>query len=377
MMTFHQLATQYVAGIDLHQGPLQVCIMDRLGNIIFEETCRRKKQRHLAQWLGPYGRDVTVGVEATYNWYWVADWCLEHELPCVLGHPYYLRKKALGKNKSDTVDARQMATFLRQNEFPVAFRYPAEYRATRDLARRRLVLSALHAGLLQHQSCLQDQYLLEERQEDLLNGPQRAQYKDVWQSLDTDDRLAKFLAEEQRNLVNHLAAQAQQHFPTWFALLIATRGIGNKLAITLLYEIGTLARFVGVQQFSSYCRVVTPQCESSGKRVGYGNSKNGNRYLCWAFHELVETSRRYVPAIQAVFKTLKRQRGLGTAHRVLAHRWAVAIYFMLKHEEPFDLQRFLQPFRGIGCGNEPSIATADAPGARESDALIGRSADPA
>jgi len=361
MMTFHQLATQYVAGIDLHQGPLQVCVMDRQGNIIFEGTCRRKKQRHLAQWLGPYGQDVTVGVEATYNWYWLADWCREQGIPSVLGHAYYLHKKALGKNKSDTVDARQAATFLRLNDFPLAYSYPAEYRATRDLARRRIVLRGWHTALTQHQGCLQDQYLLEERQADLLNGPQREWYGDVWQSLDADTRLADVLAAELRDLVSHLTAQAQRHFPTQFALLTATRGLGNKLAITLLYEIGTLERFATVQEFASYCRVVTPQCESAGKRVGYGNSKNGNPYLCWAFHELVESSRRYVPAIQAVFKALKRRRGLGTAHRVLAHHWAVAIYFMLKHEEPFDLSKFMQAFGGIARGSEPSMNAGDAP----------------
>jgi transposase len=50
-----------------------------------------------------------------------------------------LSRKAIhgGKAKNDKIDAHKIAGLLRGGRFPLAYVYPAEMRATRDLLRRR------------------------------------------------------------------------------------------------------------------------------------------------------------------------------------------------------------------------------------------------
>jgi transposase len=357
MMKFHHLTTQYVAGVDLHKKNLRICIMNTTGKILYQSTITRHKQKRLEKCLAPYGTDITLGVESTYNWYWLLDWCREHSIPHTLGHATYIKKKMIGKHKSDKIDARLLAELLRLNDFPCASICPVKYRATRDLVRRRNAYVSMRTRLLLHMGCLHDQYLLSERHELLLNGPDKEFYEDVWVMLDSDQDLADILHTCSKELEKHIACQALKHFDKQYTLLLGIKGVGDVIASTLLYEIYDLTRFNSVQSFSSYCRVVSPQCESDGKRVGRGNAKNGSAWLCWALHILVSTSASNIPEINKLYKRLKKKHDVYYAHRVLAHSWAVTIYFMLKNNESFSLERFLDKFGGAAAFREPSTIT--------------------
>ena len=62
-------------------------------------------------------------------------------------------------------------------------------------------------------------------------------------------------------------------------------GVGQILALTILYEIHDLHRFPSVQAFASYARLLTSAQASAGKRLGTGGRKIGNAHLKWAFSE--------------------------------------------------------------------------------------------
>jgi transposase len=156
-----------------------------------------------------------------------------------------------------------------------------------------------------------------------------------------DEAMIQLLDGEITRLERYIERRVAIHDKEGYTVLRSVPGIGRVLALVLLYEIQDLARFRRVQHFSSYCRVVNPQCESNGKRAGVGEVRRGNRYLCWALHELVNSSCRHCPAIKAYYARLRRRRSARHAHRIMAHRWAVTIYFMLKRKEPFDLDKFL------------------------------------
>ena len=359
-MKFHHLTTQYVAGVDLHKNNLRICIMNLDGKILYQITIGRHKLKKLKKCLAIYGIDITIGVESTYNWYWLHDWCRGQGIPFVLGHAAYIKKKIIGKNKNDKIDAQEIAGLLRLNSFPYAATCPVEYRATRDLVRRRNAYVNMRTRLLLHIGCLHDQYLLEERHELLLNGPDKECYEDVWHMLDNDQEIANTLKKHIDGLEKHIASQAQKHFKMQYLLLKDIGGLGNVIASTLLYEIYDISRFKSVQDFSSYCRVVDPQCDSNGKRVGRGNKKNGSVWLCWALHMLVSTSCKNIPEVNKLYKRLKKKRGVHHAHRVLAHQWAITTYFMLKNNESFSLDKFLKNFGGSAAFREPSTITGPA-----------------
>jgi transposase len=118
-------------------------------------------------------------------------------------------------------------------------------------------------------------------------------------------------------------------------------GVGKILALVLLYEIHDIQRFPRVQEFVSYCRLVTCAKESAGKRYGTSGKKIGNAYLKWAFSEAAVLFLRNNPAGQKYLARVERRHGKGKAFTVLAHKVARAVYYMLKRETAFDLDKFL------------------------------------
>jgi hypothetical protein len=58
-----------------------------------------------------------------------------------LGHALYMKAIHGGKTKNDKIDSYKIASLMRGGNFPVAYSYPAEMRATRELLRRRMYLS--------------------------------------------------------------------------------------------------------------------------------------------------------------------------------------------------------------------------------------------
>lgn len=88
---YYKLTTKYICGVDLHAKKLTACVMDNDGKIVKKKNipCQAKE---VIDFLEPYGKDITVGVESTYNWYWwLMDALKEYEIPCRLGHALYTK----------------------------------------------------------------------------------------------------------------------------------------------------------------------------------------------------------------------------------------------------------------------------------------------
>src|SRR5438093_6104688 len=102
-----------------------------------------------------------------------------------------------------------------------------------------------------------------------------------------------------------------------------------------------IARFPRVQDFVSYCRLVTCAKESAGKRYGTSGTKIGNAYLTWAFSEAAVLFLRANPVGQKYLARLEKKHGKGKAFTVLAHQLARAVYEMLRRDTVFDMDQFL------------------------------------
>jgi len=65
-----------------------------------------------------------------------------------------------GKSKNDRIDSEKLARLLRGGMFPMAYVYPEEMRATRDLLRRRLFFVQKRSELMAHIQMTHHQYNL-------------------------------------------------------------------------------------------------------------------------------------------------------------------------------------------------------------------------
>ncbi len=124
-----------------------------------------------------------------------------------------------------------------------------------------------------------------------------------------------------------------------FQPLLTVCGIGHILALTIMLETGDIRRFASVGQFASYCRCVSSTKLSNGKRKGQGNTKNGNKYLAWAFVEAAHVAVRYYPQVQRFYQRKKAKTHALVASKAVAHKLARACYYVMRDQVPFDLQR--------------------------------------
>jgi transposase len=133
----------------------------------------------------------------------------------------------------------------------------------------------------------------------------------------------------ERVVLRHMRSTPELHW------LKTVPGIGDILALTILLETGTMARFPSVGDFASYCRCVKSQRLSHGKVKGQGHTKNGNKYLGWAFVEAAHFAIRFDSGIKRFY-----QRKQGRSHRLVAlkavtYKLARACYYIIRDQVPF------------------------------------------
>jgi transposase len=253
-----------------------------------------------------------------------------------------------GKAKNDKSDAHKIAVLLRGGMLPQAYVYPAEMRATRDLLRRRMHLARKRGALLAHVQNTNSQYNLPAIGKKLAYKANRdgvaERFTDpaVQKSIEVDLALIGYSDALLRDVERSIVKTAKPHDAQTLYLLQTVPGIGKILRLVLLYEIHDIARFPRVQEFASYCRLVTCARESAGKRSGTSGAKIGNAHLQWAFSEAAVLFFRDNPAAQKLLARLEHKHGKGKALTILAHKLARAVYYMLKRQTAFDLDTFLQ-----------------------------------
>ena len=116
--------------MDLHGRNLYLCVLDPDRRIVLHRRvdCDEKK---LLRALAPYRKDLVIGVECMFKWYWLADFCDEHGIPFVLGHALEMRAVHGRKSGNDRLDAERIARLLGSGMFPLAYVYPKQMRSTR------------------------------------------------------------------------------------------------------------------------------------------------------------------------------------------------------------------------------------------------------
>jgi transposase len=145
-------------------------------------------------------------------------------------------------------------------------------------------------------------------------------------------------ANEQTELLERAVTERVKLRPQ-FRYLKTVPGIGTILALTIMLETGDIRRFVSVGNFASYCRCVGSQRISNGKRKGSGNTKNGNKYLGWAFVEAANYAIRFNARIKSFYQRKKSKTNGIVAIKAVAHKLCRACYYIMRDRVAFDLTK--------------------------------------
>jgi transposase len=338
-----ETATKVMAGIDLHSNNAMIGLVDMEGNRLEHKkvACELKA---VLEVLAPYKRRLEkVAVESTYNWYWLVDGLMDQGHKVHLANTAAIQQYEGLKYTDDNSDARWLAHILRLGVLPQGNIYPKEERAVRDLLRKRSQLVHQRTANLLSIQNLVTRNTGSSISANRIKGLDAAEVDELLPNADLALAVKANLsvmcsADEQTQILERTVRDRVKLRPE-FSYLKTVPGIGQILALTMMLETGDIRRFPSVGNFASYCRCVGSQKISNGKRKGSGNTKNGNKYLAWAFVEAANFAIRFNPRIKKFYQRKKAKSHGVLAIKAVAHKLCRACYYIIKDRVPFDIAK--------------------------------------
>ena len=328
------------AGLDLHSRNTYIGIMDDAFNRVFKKRVPNDLDQIL-QILKPFKKRLKgFVVESTYNWYWLVDGLMDAGYGTAhLANPAAIKQYEGLKYSDDQHDAFFLAKLLILGILPEGYIYPKQHRPVRDLARKRMFLvQHKTANILSLQSLIQRCCCVKISTGDVRNLTVEALQEwlkeeylvlSAQTSLDTINFLKQKIKRLEKAIIQRVKLNKG------FRQLLTIPGIGNILAMTIMLEVGDIKRFPKVGNFASYCRCVPSKRLSDGKSKGYGNRKNGNRYLSWALTEAAQLGRRYNEQFRRYYNRKVAQANTSLATKALGNKLARICYYIMRDQVPF------------------------------------------
>ncbi|MFQ3247695.1 MAG: transposase [Arenicella sp.] len=330
-------------GIDLHSNNSVFNLVDEEGHVVLKKRLRNSLETIL-DLLDPH-RDALAGlvVESTYNWYWLVDGLMEAGYKVHLANTTAIQQYSGLKHADDDSDANWLANMLRLGILPEGYICPKEERMLRDLLRKRLQLVQQKTSNLLSIQGLYDRHLNKR-----LSGNKVKQLTEEQLVVDYSDVNVRMAVNGSLIILNCLAEQIglierslkqRLKLRDAFVNLTSIDGIGLTLALTIILETVEIARFQRVGQYASYCRCVSGARYSNGKRKGKTNSKNGNKYLAWAFVEAANFAIRYNDTVKRYYQRKLAKTNVIVARKTVAHKLARACFYVLRDQVEFDVNK--------------------------------------
>jgi len=329
--------------IDLHSSNNVTVVIDEQDRVVYQKRLPNDLALILKE-LSVYQSELQgIVVESTYNWYWLVDGLMEQGYKMHLANTAAIQQYEGLKYTDDHSDARWLAHLLRLEVLPEGYIYPRAERPVRDLLRKRSQMVRQRTTNL-----LSIQNLMTRNTGSSLSA-KRVKGLDVQQvdellpngdlALAVKANLSVMLsADEQTEILERTVTQRVKLRPQ-FSFLKTVPGIGQILALTIMLETGDIRRFSSVGNFASYCRCVGSQKISNGKRKGKGNTKNGNKYLAWAFVEAAHFAIQFNSKIKSFYQRKKAKTKVVVAIKAVAHKLCRACYYIMRDRVPFNITK--------------------------------------
>ncbi|AKJ63360.1 IS110 family transposase [Kiritimatiella glycovorans] len=330
-------AKELYAGADLHGNNVFLSICDREGTEVFRRRVRTTLDA-VNEAMDPYWPQVqAMGIESTFNWYWLVDGLREQNRDVRLGNPAKMKQYKGLKHADDASDARWLAELLRLDIFPESYIYPKEVRSIRDaLRRRQLFVRRRTQVMLSLQSLLErygfkapgsralQQWTQADAEATGLDPFVQLQLRTLLEAVQCSERLAGQIESAVLGFIEPNPS---------FEQVQTVPGIGKALGMTIVLESGNFARFPNAGCYASYCRAVKSERSSNSRKKGENNKRNGNPFLAWAFVEAASFAPRFYPEIQSWYDRKKKKRNAIVAKKALAAKLSKAVWHVMNGEE--------------------------------------------
>ena len=329
--------------IDLHSTNNVTVVINEQDRVVYQKRLPNDLALILRE-LSVYQTELRgIVVESTYNWYWLVDGLMEQGHKVRLANTAAIQQYEGLKYTDDHSDARWLAHLLRLEVLPEGYIYPRADRPVRDLLRKRSQLVRQRTTNLLSIQNLVTRNTGESLSANQIKGLDTQQVDELLPNRDLALAVKANLsvmcsADEQTEILERTVTQRAKLSPQ-FSFLKTVPGIGQILALTIMLETGDIRRFFSVGNFASYCRCVGSQKISNGKRKGKGNTKNGNKYLAWAFVEAAHFAIQFNSKIKSFYQRKKAKTKVVVAIKAVAHKLCRACYYILRDRVAFDVTK--------------------------------------
>jgi transposase len=332
----------------LHRDYSVFASVDENGRIEGPWRVEHERERaELRKFLRRFPSGTPVAVETTGSWYWMIDELEAAGLQPMLANSYEARQRMRGPHKTDPLDARGLATLLRNGTLPSVWIPAAKLRDLRALMRTRLALVAQRTTIKNRIVAAVNRYgLRDDSCGDLFIGKGRLRLNVYIAGMPAQTREAALeewvVVDELREHIENLEQRIAQHIGRigYVRLLKTMPGVGEILGATIWLEVGDVERFPSAAHLASYAGLV-PTVHASGGKVHLGpTTRQSNHYLRWAFVEaacsIVALQHRHGPIHTVLlYQRLKQHKCHGKAAVAVARHLAESTWWILKQKQPY------------------------------------------
>lgn len=330
-------------GIDLHSNNNVIALLGEKDEVVYQRRLGNDLPYILSK-LAPYvGTIQGLAVESTFNWYWLVDGLMEAGYEVHLVNTAAVKHYEGLKYSDDHSDARWLAHLLRLGILPEGYIYPKAGRAVRDLLRKRGQLVQLRTTNILSVQNLVSRNTGHSMSANSIKKLKVEEVKELFADPDIalaikSNLVVMYALHEQIKILESAVTQKAKLEPE-YKYLLSTPGIGMILGLTILLETGEIQRFSRAGQYASYCRCVGSTRTSNGKHKGKGNTKNGNKYLSWAYVEAANFAIRYNDRIKGYYQRKQAKTNKVVAIKTIAHKLARACYYMMRDQTTFNIDK--------------------------------------
>jgi transposase len=333
-------------GIDLHSNNNFIVIIDKDDNRFFEKKPPNESSKILMI-LKPYQKKlVGIVIESTFNWYWLVDALMDEGFKVKLANPAAIVQYSGMKHTDDRYDSFWLAHLLRLELIKEGYIFPRELRSLRDLMRKRIHLVQNRTTQI---LSIQNLYARNTGMKISCSTIKQLKPETVQEQFPNFNLAMAILSslvvikafETQISGLEAVILSQVKLFPE-FQKLMTVDGIGKILALTIMLETGNISRFKKVGNYASYCRTVSSKKTSNNKKKGVGNTKNGNKYLSWAYVEAANYFIRYNDSAKRYYQKKTAKTKQVVAIKAIAHKLSRACFFIMRDQTDFDVERLFK-----------------------------------
>lgn len=326
-------------GVDAHQARSMVTVVDETGRVLKRSRVASTPSGLWAA-LGRYRRPMKAVLEASYGWGPMYDWLEELADEVVLAHPVKVRAIADARIKTDKIDSETLAHLLRADLIPVAYAPSKEVRAVKRVLRQRMFFVRVRTMVKNRIRSLLAQHAVKLPEVSDLFGRAGRRWLEGLRLPEPDGSLlcedvALLGVLEERIVATEVLIQKLASGDEAVGWLASLPGVGPFLSVLIRYEVDDMARFREAKRFTAYTGLV-PSTYASGARMVHGRlTKQGNKWLRWAFVEAVSPAIRTSPSLRRYYARIKARRGAKDARVATARKLAELAWTVWTERRPY------------------------------------------